>query len=80
MSQKELGADRPHPREAFGHPVTGVARSESSDHKPGHDESPPPDQPAKKGPAHAFVPTHNPTKVPKTSLSARIRERLERKE
>jgi hypothetical protein len=80
MSEKEPGSDQPHPRQSFGHPVTAVARNQFSDHKPGHDESPPPVPAAEKGRAHAVLPPHNPNNVPKTSLSARIRELFGKKE
>ena len=79
MTPQEPGTAGPHPRESFGHPVTAVGRHQFSDHKAGHDESPPPSTAEKGGEGEltsSILPAYNPTKVPRTSLSARIRERL----
>ena len=76
-------ADRPRPREAYGHPVTTGAKYRFSDHRPGHDESSAPVQGADVSGEHsrsAVVPPHNPAKVYKTSLAERIRQGLTGKE
>ncbi|HJX84566.1 MAG TPA: hypothetical protein VJ723_09500 [Candidatus Angelobacter sp.] len=83
MSEKQRDMSKPHPREAFGRRITDVDRNLVSDHKPGHDESAPPTPAAKARGAHlapAVLPAHNSTKVPKTSISTRVQERLARKE
>jgi hypothetical protein len=81
MSEKQRDMSKPHPREAFGRRITDVDRNLVKDHKHGHDESAPPTPPAKtRHLAPAVLPAHNSTKVPKTSISTRVRERLARKE
>jgi hypothetical protein len=76
-------ADRPQPREAYGHPVTTGVKYRFSDHGPGHDDSPAPVQGAPVSGEYsrsALIPPHNAAKVPKTSLAERIRQGLAAKE
>ena len=72
---------RPQPREDLGHPVVRGAPRPGANHRPGFiDETPPSlDTSASESErAKTMVPPHNPHLVPRTALSARIRERLAR--
>ena len=72
---------RPQPREDFGHPVVRGAPRPAANHRPGFiDETPPSLDPSasESDRGKILVPPHNPHLVPRTGLSARIRERLAR--
>ena len=81
MSFSPTEGIRPQPREDFGHPVVRDAPRPGTSHRPGFlDEAPPAlDASAPESErANSLVPPHNPHLVPRTALSARIRERLAR--
>ena len=72
---------RPQPREDFRHPIVRGAPRPGANHRPGFiDETPPSSDPGapESERAKTLVPPHNPHLVPRTALSARIRERLAR--
>jgi len=91
MSDKAPTSGRLDPREAFGHPVTKEAQPQSSDHKPGYEDTAvvseaavldeaAPSAGGKKGqgtrPEHHMLPPRSAASLPRTSLAERIRKRL----
>lgn len=84
MQEKQIDNIQPAPRQALGHPIVRQEHHESSDHKPGYEEArniPRGRARAKKGKVSgAILPPRKASKLPKTSISERIRERLSQKE
>ena len=74
--QPEAAADRPHPRESYGHPRAAGIRLAYSDHKPGHDTSRPPARAAASKDPNAVLPPHDAKRAPKTPLAERVRQGL----
>jgi hypothetical protein len=83
MSDTSSTSIRPQPREAFGHPVATKIKGRVSEQKPGYYKSTEPVEVKRsviKDQEPAILPPRNPNSTPKTSLSERVRQRLDGKE
>lgn len=79
MAEHIEETNQPHPREAFGHPVTKLVMHEVSNHSPGFEESPPPaysGQAMESQVVPAELPPWDPDKVPRAGLAERIIQRF----
>ena len=65
----------PQPTEALG--IADLIAGQVIEHKPGHDQSPPP---AARAQGQAELPPSQPHAAPGTSLAERLRQRLKRQE